>query len=88
MSTKTRYESSTSLADVTGPGEPMSHTKLPTLQGVLKHGIYIQEKKLLEEDVDRRNYSISQLVKDVRVEVVNCWQILSSVLQSSSQTSP
>ncbi len=64
MSPKTKYESSTSLADVTRPGESMSHTELPTLWGVLKHGIYIQEKKE-QKDVDRRNYSINQLVKDV-----------------------
>lgn len=52
----------------------MSQTELPTLRGVLRHGIYLQEKKLLEEGVDRRNYSIKQLAKDVRVEVVSCWQ--------------
>ncbi|KAK8374322.1 hypothetical protein O3P69_011013 [Scylla paramamosain] len=82
MSPKTKYESSTSLADVTRPGEPMTHTELPTLRSILKHGIYIQEKKLMEEDVDRRNYSISKLVKDVRVEVVNCLQ------RANSQFSP
>ena len=52
----------------------MAETELPTLRGVLRHGIYLQEKKLLEEGVDRRNYSIKQLAKDVRVEVVSCWQ--------------
>ena len=74
MGPKTRHEAGTSLADVTDPGEPMAQTKLPTLRGVLRHGIYLQEKKLLEEGMDRRNYSINQLIKDVRVEVVSCWQ--------------
>ena len=74
MSTKTRHEAGTSLADVTGPGEPMAQTELPTLRGVLKHAIYLQEKKLLEEGVDRRNYSIKQLSRDVTMEVVSCWQ--------------
>ena len=52
----------------------MAQTELPTLRVVLRHGIYLQEKKLLEEGVDRRNYSIRQLSVDVTVEVVSCWQ--------------
>ena len=73
MGPKTRHEAGTSLADVTGPGEPMAQTELPTLRGVLRHGIYLQEKKLLEEGVDRRNYSIKQQSMDVTMEVVSCW---------------
>ena len=52
----------------------MAQTELPTFRGVLRHGIYLQEKKLLEEGVDRRNYSIKQLSMDVTVEVVSCWE--------------
>ena len=74
MGPKTRHESGTCLGDVTGPGEPMSQTELPTLRGVLRHGIYLQEKKLLEEEVDRRNCSINQMTKEIREAVVNCWQ--------------
>ena len=47
----------------------MAQTELPTLRGVLRHGIYLQEKKLLEEGVDRMNYSIKQLNMDVTIEV-------------------
>ena len=74
MGPKTRHESGTCLGDVTGPGEPMSQTELPTLRGVLGYGIYLQEKKLLEEEVDRRNYSINQMTKEIRESVVNCRQ--------------
>ena len=59
---------------MTGPGEPMILTELPTMRGVLRHGIYLQEKKLLMEDIDRRNYSIALMAKDVRMEVVSCWK--------------
>ena len=51
----------------------MAQTELPTFRGVLRHGIYLQEKKLLEEGVDRRNYSIKQQSMDVTMEVVSCW---------------
>ena len=52
----------------------MGETELPTLRGLLRHGIYLQEKKLLEEDVDRRNYSISVMAKELREVVVGIWQ--------------
>ena len=55
---KTRHKIGTTLSDVTGPGEPIILTELPTMRGVLRHEIYLEEKKLLEEDVDRRNYSL------------------------------
>ena len=74
MGPKTRHKIGTTLSDVTGPGEPMMLNELPTIRGVLRHGIYLQEKKLLEEDVDRRNYSIALIAKDVRMEVVSCWK--------------
>ena len=74
MGPKTRSDAVTTLVDVTRPGEPMRETELPTLQGILRHGIYLQEKKLLEEEVDRRNYSVSMMAKDIRMALVSCWQ--------------
>ena len=71
MGPKTRHKSGTTLSDVTGPGEPMILTELPTMRGVLRHGIYLQEKKLLEEDIDRRNYSIALMAKGVRMELLS-----------------
>ena len=70
----------------------MLPTELPTLRGLLRHGIYLQvtylslslislppclhlqERMLLVEEVDRRNYTIPLLAKDVRAELVSCWQ--------------
>ena len=49
----------------------MAETELPTLRGVLRHGIYLQEE---EEEVDRRNYSINHMSKEIREALVNCWQ--------------
>ena len=88
MGPKTRHEAGTSLADVTGPGEPMAQTELPTFRGVLRHGIYLQEKKLLEEGVDRRNYSIKQLSMDVTMEVMSCWQRANAQFRPPVQTGP
>ena len=74
MPPKTRHDSGSSLADVVGPGEAMLVTELPTLRAVLRHGIYLQELKLLEEDTNHRNYPVKVLAGDIREEVVARWQ--------------
>ena len=66
----------------------MAQTELPTFRGVLRHGIYLQEKKLLEEGVDRRNYSIKQQSMDVTMEVVSCWQRANAQFRPPVQTGP
>ena len=56
MGHKTRHQSGTIQADVTGLGEPtvLVQTELPT--GVLRHGNYLQKKMLFETGVDRWNF--------------------------------
>ena len=74
MAPKTRHESGTSLSDIVGPGKPMSKTELPTLRASMQHGIYLQEIQLLQQGVDRRNYPVSEMIKEIRQEVVACYQ--------------
>ena len=83
MGPKTIHElhgSCTTLVDVTGPGEAINKSELPTMRAVLRHGIYLQDKLLLEEEIDRRNFSIQQMVKEIRMELVCCWQRANSQL--------
>ena len=65
-----------------GFGEEMPLTELPTLRMVLRHGIYLQEKALLEEDIDRRNF----LIKDMAVILRE--QIESHYVRAYAQFSP
>ena len=74
MAPKTKHESGTSLSDIVGPGKPMSKTELPTLRASMQHGIYLQEIKLLQHGVDRKNYPVREMVKEIRQEVVACYQ--------------
>ena len=69
----TRNESGSSLSDVVGPGQPMSLTELPTVRATLQHGIYLKERRLLEEGVNRRNYSTTEMVREIRKELVDCY---------------
>lgn len=73
MPPKTRQASGTALTDIVGPGEPMPHTELPTIRAVLRHGIHLQELKLLHEDVDRRNFPVTELVKAIGEDVTAIW---------------
>ena len=69
MGPKTRHESGTSVAGIVGVGEEMPITELPTLRMVLRHGIYLQEKALLEEDIDRRNFPIKDMAVILREQI-------------------
>ena len=73
MPPKTRHESGSSLSDVVGLAESMSHSELPTLRAVLRHGMYLQEKCLMESDTERRNFAVKRLVSSIREEVVMLW---------------
>ena len=74
MAPKTRNDSSSGLADIVGSGERMLQTELPTLRAVLRHGIFLQEMALLEEDVDRRNFPIKELAVTLPGDVIASWR--------------
>ena len=50
----------------------MLMTEIPTLRDVLRHGIYLQEKCLLEEDVDRRNFPVAKMAEELGEGVMAC----------------
>ena len=74
MACKTRHASGTKLAEILGPGEPMSKNEFPTVRTALRHGLYLQEMALLQEDRDRRNYPVPIMVKEIAAETVAVWQ--------------
>ena len=52
----------------------MLMTELPTLRALLRHGVYLQEKSLLEQDVDRRNYPVAKMAEELGEEVMARWR--------------
>ena len=52
----------------------MLMTELPTLRALLRHGVYLQEKSLLEQDVDRRNYPVAKMAEELAEEVMARWR--------------
>ena len=71
---KTRHASGTGIGSILGHGEAMLTTELPTLRAVLRHGLYLQEKELVLEDRDRRNYPVALMSEELALELVSIWQ--------------
>ena len=47
-----------------GSGKEISLTELPTLRKVLRHGISIRERALIEEDIDIKDMTLFALRRD------------------------
>ena len=69
MGPKTRHQSGTIVVAIVGSGEEMPLTELPTLRMVLRHGIYLQEKALLEDNINKRNFPIKVMAASLREEI-------------------
>ena len=82
MPPKTRHDMETSLEELLGTREEFNQKELPTLRAVLRHGLFLQEKTQLEEDMDRRNFPLDLLVKDIRRDVVSLWSRANNLFQS------
>ena len=48
----------------------MLMTEVPTLRALLRHGVYFQEKALVEVDVDRRNYPVAKMAEELAEKVM------------------
>ena len=74
MSVKTRQVSACPLADYLGPGKELLGTELPTLRSALQHALYLQDQKMRLEEIHKKNYPVSQLMKDVSSDVITTYQ--------------
>ena len=82
MSVKTRQASACPLANYLGPGKELIGTDLPTLRSALRHGLYLQDQRMSVEEVQKNNYPVSQLIKDISADVMGIYQ------KSNSQFEP
>ena len=81
MPPNTRHQIGASVEELLGTAEEFNQNELPTLRAVLRHGLFLQEKAQLEEDRDRRNFPLDQLVKDIRRDVVSLWSRANNLFQ-------
>ena len=67
---KTRNDSGSKLTDYLGPGKEFLPTEVPTLRGVLRKALLIQEEHILDEVGDRRSLSVADLMIKVEEELI------------------
>ena len=70
---KTRHDSASKLKEYIGPSLELNPSEVPTLRAVLQHGLLLRDKKLLDENVDKRCYSKGQMAKDLAPLVLSQW---------------
>ena len=72
--TRQRSGADTKLVEFLGSGQELILSELPTLRGLLRYGLHLQEMKLLVEDRDKRNYGAEEMMGDVMASLVKQWQ--------------
>ena len=77
---KTRNDSGSKLTDYLGPGKEFLPTEVPTLRGVLRKALLIQEEHILDFCGDRRSLSVADLMIKVADSVIEQWQISNNQL--------
>ena len=70
---KTRHDSQSKLSDYLGPGKPLLGNELPTLRAILRQGLLFQEEKMLLKETEKKNYPVSELVKDMSKALSEKW---------------
>ena len=71
---RTRHTSQSALSQDLGSGEPLLGNELPTMRGILRLGILIQEENLLLCDVEKKHYPIDELVKEMTTALLKQWE--------------
>ena len=70
---KTRHDSKSKLSEYLGVGKALLGNELPTMRAILCQGLLFQEQKLLVNNTAKRNYLMSDLVKDMSRVLTEQW---------------
>ena len=80
---KTRHASDSSLVDFLEPAKELLPSEVPTLRAALQLALHLQVEKWRLEDIDKRNYPVSALMKDVANAVLGKWEWANALFQPS-----
>ena len=78
---KIRHASDSSLVEFLGPAKELLPSEVPTLRAALQFALHLQDEKWRLEDVDKRNYPVSALMKDVAIAVLGKWEWANALFQ-------
>ena len=71
---KTRHTSGSKVSEYIGLGQDFLPSEVPTLRGALRKVLLIQEKHILEDDCDRRNLPLVEILAQVAESVLAQWR--------------
>jgi hypothetical protein len=71
---RTRQDSSSALSNYLGQGKELVPSQVPTLRANLQLGLHLQTMKHRMEDVDKRNYPVAELMRDVTTAALGQWE--------------
>ena len=79
--TKTRNDSNCTLVEYLGVGKELVQSELPTLRAALQLALHCQDERWRQDDVNKRNYPVKELMKDVTAKVLVQWERANDVLK-------
>ena len=70
---KTRQDSASKLKEYLGPPQELNPNEVPTVRSALQQGLYLRDKKLLDENVAKGFYTKGQMARDLAPMVLSQW---------------
>ena len=71
---KTRHESNSALVEYLGVGKELVPSEVPTLRAALQLALHLQDERWRIEDINKRNYPVKELMRDVIISVFAQWE--------------
>ena len=70
---KTRQDSASKLKEYLGPPQELNPNEVPTVRSALQQGLFLRDKKLLDENVAKGFYTKGQMARDLAPLVLSQW---------------
>ena len=71
---KTRHDSSWAMVDYLGVGKELIPSEVPTLRAAMQLALHLQDERWRLEDIDKKNYPVKELMRDVSNSVLAQWE--------------
>ena len=71
---KTRHDSSWAMVDYLEVGKELIPSEVPTLRAAMQLALHLQDERWRLEDIDKKNYPVKELMRDVSNSVLAQWE--------------
>ena len=70
---KTRHDTQSKISEYVGTGKEFCGSEVPSYRAVVRRAILLQELKVIELNVERKNYPVKEMAKDLAPLVIAQW---------------